>query len=248
MLFAMHCDNLDQSEIWPILIGSNRGISDKVRLGTGFEGAACLEGACSTDPIFPTPSAKGISDTIFEEEGSQEQSARTAGSRAESFLKAAGCRRRGCRDGRRDARRCRRWQPIESGQKRASRNRSSRGVCRPNCFAFCPLERYYEKRQKSEFKTSRCSVAIAFASEDFRMRPQSTIRRACGIHATWRNRTRCRQSRERRVSWDEAARSPGRSESIQTNLASAVAFLTAFRQSVVRDHGAAATDFLSHEC
>ena len=58
LIVAMHCDNVTVTRIWPILIRSNRGISDKSALGDeGFEGAACL-GACSTDR-FPDAIRKG---------------------------------------------------------------------------------------------------------------------------------------------------------------------------------------------
>ena len=59
-IVAMHCDNVTGTRIWPILIRSNRGISDKSALGDeGFEGVARKTSARRA--VFPTPSAKGIS-------------------------------------------------------------------------------------------------------------------------------------------------------------------------------------------
>ena len=44
--------------IWPILIRSNQGISDKIALG--YEGFGALRvGSPARRAVFPTPSAKG---------------------------------------------------------------------------------------------------------------------------------------------------------------------------------------------
>lgn len=78
---------------------------------------------------------------------------------------------------------------YESGQKESEQERIFRGVCRPNCFAFCHLNVHVRDGKWSKPRVLRTTrnATIAFASEDFRMCIESTIRRACSIQCdAWR--------------------------------------------------------------
>lgn len=156
LIVAMHCDNVTVTRIWPILIRSNRGISDKSALGDeGFEGAACL-GACSTDR-FPDAIRKGdiLTRSLRRKDVRSNQLARRAHAQKlpESNRRR---RRRGCRDGRRDA------DAVGVGGRlriRSKRERAGTDLPRSmpsQLFRVLPLERACERRKSGQ--NLACSV------------------------------------------------------------------------------------------
>ena len=153
LIVAMHCDNVTVTRIWPILIRSNRGYPIRVRLGTRGSKALC-ERRLLVEPFSRRHPQRGYPDTIFEEERCQEQSARTAGFTRRSFLKATGAVAgaaavTGVATPTLQALAA----DYESGQKESEQERIFRGVCRPNCFAFCHLNVHV--RDGKVVKTSR---------------------------------------------------------------------------------------------